>query len=134
MTRFAKPRPWRRKENKRGKREQKGTRINSLLCHRKSDPRRLILAAVEGAVLRARGLLARRELPAARQTLEKTIVDAPQALWPRVILTHVLLQEGRDWAAAERALRDVLEIAPNHAEARRNLAVLLRQQGRALAS
>jgi Tfp pilus assembly protein PilF len=90
--------------------------------------------AVEGAVLRARGQLARREFPAARQTLEKTIVDAPQALWPRVILTHVLLQEGRDWAAAERALRDVLDIAPNHAEARRNLAVLLRQQGGALAS
>jgi hypothetical protein len=37
----------------------------------------------------------------------------------------VLLQEARDWEAAEQALRDVLELAPNHAEARRNLDILL---------
>src|SRR5205807_5048561 len=86
--------------------------------------------AVEGAVLRARGHLARREFTAARQLLEQTIRNAPHALWPRVILSHVLLQEGCDWAAAERVLRDVLGLAPNHVEARRNLAVLLRQQER----
>jgi hypothetical protein len=40
----------------------------------------------------------------------------------------VLLQEGRDWNAAENALRDVLTLDPNHAEARQNLAVLMRQQ------
>jgi hypothetical protein len=48
-----------------------------------------------------------------------------------VILNHVLLQEGRDWDAAEHALLDVLSLAPDHAEARRNLAVLRRQLGRA---
>jgi hypothetical protein len=44
----------------------------------------------------------------------------------------VLLQEGRDWEGAERALRDVLALDPGHAEARHNLDVLLHQQGRSL--
>jgi hypothetical protein len=47
-----------------------------------------------------------------------------------VILSHVYLQEGRDWPAAERALRDILALDPGHGEARRNLAVLLRDRGR----
>jgi Flp pilus assembly protein TadD len=47
-----------------------------------------------------------------------------------VILSHVLLQEGQDWDAAERALRDVLALDPNHQETRHNLALLLRRLGR----
>jgi len=47
-----------------------------------------------------------------------------------VILTHVLLQEGRDWAVAEQALRDVLALDPNHPEAQQNLAVLLANRKR----
>jgi hypothetical protein len=86
---------------------------------------------VEAAVLRARGHLGRREFDAARHVLEAAVARSPGAVWPRVILTHVLLQEGRDWAAAERALRDVLALDPGHAEARQNLDLLLRQQGRA---
>jgi tetratricopeptide (TPR) repeat protein/glycosyltransferase involved in cell wall biosynthesis len=84
---------------------------------------------VEGAVLRARGLLARQEFAAARTVLLVTIAHSPQALWPRVILSRVLLQEGLDWPAAEQALRDVLALDPNQTEARRNLALLLRRQG-----
>jgi Tfp pilus assembly protein PilF len=42
----------------------------------------------------------------------------------------VLLQEGRDWEAAEQALRAVLKIDPNHAETQHNLALLLRRLGR----
>jgi tetratricopeptide (TPR) repeat protein len=87
-------------------------------------------ARVDAAVLRAQGHLARREFAAARELLEKAIATAPTALWPRVILTHVLLQEGRDWDTAERALRDVLALDPGHREARQNLEVLLRQQGK----
>jgi hypothetical protein len=56
-----------------------------------------------------------------------------QALGPRVLLSQVLLQEGRDWEAAERALRDVLSIDPHHAETKHNLSVLLRHLGRELA-
>ncbi len=85
--------------------------------------------AIEAEVLCARGHLARREFAAARQLLEQAIRQAPRQVWPRVILSHVLLQEGRDWGAAENALRSVLTLDPNHAEARRNLAVLLRQCG-----
>jgi hypothetical protein len=48
-----------------------------------------------------------------------------------VILSHVLLQEGQDWDAADRALLDVLTLGPNHGEARRNLAVLPRQRRQA---
>jgi tetratricopeptide (TPR) repeat protein len=87
---------------------------------------------VEAAVLRARAHLASRSFAAARKLLDETIARAPQAIWPRVILSHVLLQEGSDPAAAEQALRDVLALDPNQREARHNLGVLLQQQGRTL--
>ena len=48
------------------------------------------------------------------------------------MLSHVLLQEGRDTAATEQALRDVLALDPNHAATRKNLAVLLKKQGQGL--
>jgi Flp pilus assembly protein TadD len=75
-----------------------------------------------------RGHLARREFAPARQILEAAAAGAPREVRPRQLLSHVLLQEGRDWAAAEQALRDVLEMAPDHAEARHNLEVLRHQQ------
>ena len=73
-------------------------------------------------------VLARREFPAARRLLENTIARAPQAVWPRVILSHVLLEEGRDWAAAANVLHGVLELDPQHWEAQHNLAVLRSRQ------
>jgi len=79
----------------------------------------------DGAVLRARSALTRKEFGAARQLLEETIGRHPRELWPRVLLSHVYLQEGADWQAAESALRAVLELQPDHAEARQNLTVLL---------
>jgi tetratricopeptide (TPR) repeat protein len=86
--------------------------------------------AAEAAVLRARLNLARREFAAARRLLEGVIRQKPESLRPRVVFSHVLLQEGRDWEAAEQTLREILALDPQHAEARQNLAVLLRQQGR----
>jgi thioredoxin-like negative regulator of GroEL len=80
--------------------------------------------------LRARGHVQRREHAAARRTLESVIAQDTDALGPRVMLSQVLLQEGRDWAAAERVLRDVLALDPNHGETRHNLRVLLRRLGR----
>jgi tetratricopeptide (TPR) repeat protein len=85
-------------------------------------------AEVEAALLRARGRLARKEFATARQLLEQTIARAPEALGPRLYLSHTLLQEGVDWPAAERALRDVLALDPGHVQTRHNLAVLCRQQ------
>ncbi len=88
------------------------------------------LGAIDGPVLLARAQLARREFAEARSLLESALAKAPQAVPPRVFLTHVLLQEGRDLAAAEKALRAVLVLDPGQAESWRNLAVLLRSQNR----
>jgi tetratricopeptide (TPR) repeat protein len=91
-------------------------------------------AGIEAAVVRARGHLARREFAPARRLLEETIGRHPTAVGPHVFLSYVLLQEGQDYGAAERTLRRVLELDPNNAEARRNLEVLLRQQGAGISS
>jgi tetratricopeptide (TPR) repeat protein len=88
------------------------------------------VSPAEAVVLRARSHMGRKEYPAARQLLEAAIAQAPRELPPRVVLSHCLLQEARDGAAAERALRNVLGLDPDHAEARRNLAILLEHQGR----
>ncbi len=87
-------------------------------------------AAEDGAVLRARGHLARKEFGAARGILERLIAQSPDALAPRFYLTHVLLGEGKDWAAAERALRELLRVDPTQAQGWYNLAALLRRQNR----
>jgi uncharacterized protein HemY len=73
---------------------------------------------------------ARREFDAARRLLADVIAREPAALLPRVVLSYVLLQEGRDLPAAEQALCDVLALAPDHAETRRNLAFLRAQDRR----
>ena len=50
--------------------------------------------AMDAGVLRARALLARQEFAAARAILDKVIEQHPKEVWPRVILSHVWLQEG----------------------------------------
>jgi hypothetical protein len=83
--------------------------------------------AAEAAVLRAHGLLARDDRAAARALLEGASASYPQALGPRLLLSRVLLREGRDFSAAEKALREVLALEPRHAEARQNLDFLRRE-------
>jgi len=90
---------------------------------------RLPQGEVEAAVTRARVHLLRREYRAAAALLERAIARAPEALRPRVLLSYVLLQEGRDPLAAERALRDVLALDPEDRETKQNLAALLHQRG-----
>jgi glycosyltransferase involved in cell wall biosynthesis/Flp pilus assembly protein TadD len=80
------------------------------------------------ATLRARAHLARREFAEAREVLQGAIRRQPNDLVPRVLLSHALLQEGADFDAAEQALRDVLDLCPDHAEATSNLAVLVQQR------
>jgi hypothetical protein len=46
---------------------------------------------------------------------------------PRLLLSHVLLQEDSDLNVGEQALLDVLEIDPENTEARSNLEVLKKQ-------
>jgi GT2 family glycosyltransferase len=80
--------------------------------------------------LRARGQAQRQELAGARRTLQQVIALDPVAHGPRVLLSQVLLREGRDWAAAEQALHEVLKLQPNNAEANNNLRILRRRLGR----
>ena len=78
---------------------------------------------VNSLLLRARSSMFRKDYAIARQQAEQAIALAPRAIWPREVLSHVLVQEGRDWLAAEQALRDVLALQPNHSTALLNLAV-----------
>jgi glycosyltransferase involved in cell wall biosynthesis/predicted Zn-dependent protease len=85
----------------------------------------------EAALLRARAHLTRGEYAAAKQQLNGAIARSPRSLAPRIGLSHVLMLEGRDWPAAEQALRDVLALEPTHAETLRNLAILEKRRGAA---
>ncbi len=70
----------------------------------------------------------RKEYAAARRTLADVIARDPQAIGPRVLLSQALLQEGRDWPAAEQALLDVLALDDKNEEAQHNLQILRRQK------
>ena len=105
-----------------GRWEQVGQLVERL----EKEPQR----EVESAVVRARMRMARKEFDVARRILEEVIAQHPQVLWPRIILSHALLQEGRSWTEAERALQDVLALDPSNVEARHNLAILLKKLGR----
>lgn len=85
---------------------------------------------VDRAVLRARGHLARKEFAPARQLLEETVARAPEAPWPRRVLSHVLLQEGKDWQAAA-AHRQAIAIRPDYVDAYNNLGLALAEGRRA---
>lgn len=84
---------------------------------------------LETAVLRARGHLAQKDFTGARQLLEQAVERFPRAIKPGRLLTYVLLQEGKDPAGAERALLALLELDPNDAEAKKNLALLRQRRG-----
>jgi hypothetical protein len=92
------------------------------------------VAAVPGnemshTLVKVRMAEAERDYAGARSVLEEACARFGQTLWPRVELARVLVEEGRDWPAVEAALRAVLELDPNHVDARRNLA-LLQQRAR----
>jgi glycosyltransferase involved in cell wall biosynthesis len=90
-------------------------------------------ATAEAEAFLGRELLTRQQYKDARLHLRGAAMRFPQALNLRVLLTHALLKEGINDTAAEAALRDVLNLAPDHVEAKHNLAVLLakRQPARA---
>jgi len=79
---------------------------------------------VEAALLRGRVHLAKKNFLEARRMVEELLTQHPKAVHLHQFLSHVLLQEGHDWPAAERVLRNILALDPNHTEAKKNLAVL----------
>jgi hypothetical protein len=60
----------------------------------------------------------------ARAILLPLVEAHPTVVYPREILSHVCLQEGKDPATAERVLRKILELDPNNPDAKNNLTVL----------
>jgi tetratricopeptide (TPR) repeat protein len=87
--------------------------------------------ALTATLLRARAFMFRKDFARARQLAEAAIAQAPQAAWPREVLSHVLVLEARDWAAAERALLDLLALQPDNPTALYNLSVARRALGKA---
>jgi len=58
--------------------------------------------------------MARQDFPSARQMLEAAVESSPQEVVLWIVLSHALLQEGKNWDAAETALRKVLELDPEN--------------------
>ena len=81
------------------------------------------------ALLRALAHMFRRDFPAAKQILIELIARDQRAFWPRVLLGDLLLQEGKDLAGAEQALREALSLNPDHLPTHRKLKLLLEQRG-----
>jgi tetratricopeptide (TPR) repeat protein len=86
--------------------------------------------SLTATLLRARAHMFRQDYTVARQLAEQAVRLAPQAIMPREVLSHVLVLEGRDWLAAERAVRDLLALQPNNPSALQNLAVAQRELAR----
>lgn len=82
--------------------------------------------AVNAEVMRCRLLVAQSEFATARRRISDLIERFPDLVGPRILLTHLLLREGKDWKAAAVALRQVLRLERGHAEANHNLSLLLR--------
>jgi GT2 family glycosyltransferase/Flp pilus assembly protein TadD len=91
-------------------------------------------ASVEVPILRARRHIARKEFSLARDLLDDAISRKPDSAYLWVILSHALLQEGKDWERAEEVLRTVLRLDPSNAEARNNLALLITHRERRIAA
>jgi glycosyltransferase involved in cell wall biosynthesis/SAM-dependent methyltransferase len=83
------------------------------------------IGKLAGTMLRAQARLEQGEVAVARRLLEAAVAAGPPALEPRVMLSRLLLKDGTNCEATEQALRSVLALDPNHAEARSQLSTLL---------
>ena len=66
----------------------------------------------DAQVLRARANLGRLEFIQAKEILHNVTTANPLLLWPKVLLSRVLLEEARDLTAAEEVLLSILAMNP----------------------
>lgn len=85
---------------------------------------------IEAESLVGRSLTARGEHVAARQVLESATGRFPASVSVWSAYSYALLESGSDFGEAERALREVLRLDPENAQAKRNLEALYRNTGR----
>jgi glycosyltransferase involved in cell wall biosynthesis/tetratricopeptide (TPR) repeat protein len=88
------------------------------------------LGEAEAESLLGRSFTARGEHATARDILESAVARFPGSVPIRVAYSYALLEGGFDPLDAEAALRDVLKLDPENAQAKRNLEALYRNTGR----
>src|SRR5262249_54484525 len=86
--------------------QQRWNELEGLALTLQGSPR----GPLHAGVVRARSLLAQKDYAGARQLLGVQIEAFPEVVELRVLRSYVLLQEGKDWNAAEQALREVLRL------------------------
>jgi tetratricopeptide (TPR) repeat protein len=84
----------------------------------------------EAESLLGRSLTTRGEYALAREMLERAVARFPSSVPVRAAYSYALLKGGFDPIEAEAALREVLKLDPNNAQAKRNLEALYRNTGR----
>ena len=65
-----------------------------------------------------------------KEVLTQGVEKHPESLLLRRLLSHALLQEGKEPQKAERVLREILEREPADQEAKHNLELLLSKAGK----
>jgi tetratricopeptide (TPR) repeat protein len=80
--------------------------------------------ALDATMLRGKALLARQEYAQARTLVEQALQRYPSHLPLLTLLSHILLQEDKDPAQADRVLCAILERDPANAQAKHNLQLL----------
>ena len=78
----------------------------------------------EAEILVGRAKIERQDFTEARGHFESAIEHFPHSIPLHVLYTHAILKEGTDERAAEKALLEVLNLVPDHAESKNNLAIL----------
>jgi tetratricopeptide (TPR) repeat protein len=98
--------------------------VDKLVEQLSANPR----TAIDGALLKARSLMMRKDFAASKKLLTETIARDPKAPWPRELLAHALLMEGTDTPALIQALRDLLALDPTNNFALANLPRAIEKQ------
>lgn len=84
--------------------------------------------AADATLLRARGHLGRREFAEAQVLIATILAQTPAAIWPRLLLSRALCEDGTNPDSARAVLREILALDANHAEARQRLSKLQQQE------